>query len=70
MPGLHQVYAQLMPFTHFLEGFIKLYQMGLSFKDVLPQAGVLALFILISVGVILTALKYRSRHILLQTKTV
>ncbi|RLD10275.1 hypothetical protein DRI50_11255 [candidate division KSB1 bacterium] len=70
MPGLHQVYAQLMPFTHFLQGFIKLYQMGLSFKDVLPQAVVLVLFILISVVVILTALNYRSRHILLQTKTV
>jgi len=69
MPGLHRVYAQLLPFTHFLEGFIKIYQMGQSFNAVLPQAGVLGLFILISVAVAVTALKYRSRQFLVKTKT-
>ncbi len=69
MPGMHRVYAQLLPFTHFLEGFIKIYQMGLPFSQVMPQAAILSLFILISVGVIWAMLSYRSRHLLLQTKT-
>ncbi|MCB0752875.1 MAG: ABC transporter permease, partial [Ignavibacteriae bacterium] len=28
MPFIHTIFAQILPFTHFLEAFLKVYQMG------------------------------------------
>jgi len=50
MPHFHQWYAQILPSTHFMSGFIKLYQMGEPLKFVLPEIRSLALFLLISLA--------------------
>jgi ABC-2 type transport system permease protein len=45
MPVIHSIYAQLMPFTHFLSAYLKIYQMNASFdllvKDILILTGFL-----------------------------
>ena len=61
MPWMHNVFAQLLPFTHFLTGFLKLYQMGAPIKDVLPEFLRLTLIIVLSICVIMIAMRYRFR---------
>jgi ABC-2 type transport system permease protein len=63
MPWLHNVFAQLLPFTHFLLGFLKLYQMGAPIKDVMPEFLRLTLMILISASITMLALRYRFRSL-------
>jgi ABC-2 type transport system permease protein len=45
MPVIHSIYAQLMPFTHFLSAYLKIYRMNASFdlfvKDILILTGFL-----------------------------
>lgn len=48
MPFVHRLFAQILPFTHFLNAFLKVYQMGASFNDVYFEFLILNLFILIS----------------------
>lgn len=38
MPAIHQYYAALLPSTHFITGFIKLYQMGAPAQTVSSEA--------------------------------
>lgn len=65
MPALHRAYAQLMPFTHFLTGFIKLYQYGAPAATVLPEATVLfAGFAVPAVGGTALAMRWRVRQTL------
>lgn len=45
MPGLHVAIAQTMPFTHFLTGFIKLYQMNTPIASLWPETVKLSLFL-------------------------
>ena len=45
MPWYDRVYAYLMPYTPFLDGFFKVYFMGLPLRYALPEIGVLLLFI-------------------------
>jgi hypothetical protein len=52
-----------LPFTHFLLGFLKLYQMGAPIKDVMPEFLRLTLMIVISVSVTMLALRYRFRSL-------
>ncbi|HVN48385.1 MAG TPA: ABC transporter permease [Bacteroidota bacterium] len=59
MPWLHNLFAQLLPFTHFLPAFLKLYQMGAPIKDVLPEVLQLTMMIGISICVTMVALWYR-----------
>ncbi len=47
MPRIHSLYAQLLPSTHFMIGYIKLYQMGTPFHYVLPEVLKLTVFLLI-----------------------
>ncbi|MGD1007171.1 MAG: ABC transporter permease [Ignavibacteriaceae bacterium] len=58
MPEIHSTYAQLMPYTHFIEGFVKIYQMGVPIQYLAPQFLRLSIFIIISVIVTIFALKY------------
>ncbi len=47
MPALNAFYAHLIPYTYFLTGFIKLYEMDTPLHYVLPEFKSLALFALI-----------------------
>jgi ABC-2 type transport system permease protein len=58
MPDIHSTYAQLMPYTHFIEGFIKIYQMGVPIQYLAPQFLKLSIFIIISIIVTVFVLKY------------
>jgi ABC-2 type transport system permease protein len=58
MPHINAAYAQIMPYTYFIEGFVKIYQMGAPIKYLLPEVLKLSLFILISICVIVLGLKY------------
>ncbi len=58
MPGIHSSYAQMMPYTHFIEGFVKIYQMGAPVQYLIPQILRLSIFIAISVVVTAIALKH------------
>ncbi|MFA8299108.1 MAG: ABC transporter permease [Hyphomicrobiales bacterium] len=53
MPWFDQVYAHLIPYTAFLDGFLKLYQMGLPFESAFKEMSILLIFIL--AGFIVTA---------------
>ncbi len=48
MPWYDQVYAHLMPYTPFLDGFFKVYFMELPLSYALPEIGVLLIFIAVS----------------------
>jgi ABC-2 type transport system permease protein len=61
MPDLHSTYAQLMPYTHFIEGFVKIYQMGAPVQYIIPQFLKLSVFIIISLAVTSVALKYNNK---------
>ena len=63
MPLFHQIFAQVMPYTHFLYGFLKLYQMGAPTTDILPELGRLSIFIILSAAVTLFALRYHTGKI-------
>ncbi|WP_028122204.1 ABC transporter permease [Epilithonimonas tenax] len=45
MPWYDQLYADIMPYTHFLDGFIKLYFMALPLSYVIPEMIRLLVFI-------------------------
>ena len=47
MPAFSQFYAQLIPYTHFLDGFFKIYQMNVPFEYVVPEISRLLIFVLL-----------------------
>ncbi len=59
MPALHSTMAQALPYTHFLTGFLKLYQMGTPLYAVKHEFAVLGLFILIPAILMFFGLKYQ-----------
>ncbi len=61
MPFIHTIFAQILPFTHFLTAFLKVYQMGASFSDITNEIMVLSLFGIISIIGILITLKIKMR---------
>jgi ABC-2 type transport system permease protein len=46
MPMLHQWWAQLLPSTHFLLGFLKVYQMDVPVRFMIPEVLKLGLFLI------------------------
>jgi ABC-2 type transport system permease protein len=62
MPEIHSTYAQLMPYTHFIEGFVKIYQMGVPVQYLIPQFLKLSIFIIVSVAVTIFALRYNIKR--------
>lgn len=62
MPALHNLYSQLIPFTHFLKGYIKIYQMGAPIKYITPQVISLLLFLFPSLIISIVFLKIRSKE--------
>ncbi|MBI1933959.1 MAG: ABC transporter permease [Ignavibacteriales bacterium] len=59
MPQIHRMFAQLLPFTHFLNAFLKVYQMGAENHDIYNELAVLGFFSIISIIGILTALQFK-----------
>ncbi len=62
MPFIHSMFAQVLPFTHFLKGFLKIYQMNSPLEYILHEIGVLSLFVIISSIITLIALKHHVKH--------
>jgi ABC-2 type transport system permease protein len=61
MPWYDQYYAQLMPYSSFLDGFVKLYQMQLPFRYAFHEMGVLLLFSALTFLIALFLLKAKIR---------
>ena len=59
MPWYDQFYAQTMPFTPFLMGFFKVYQMNAGWNAITPHLASLCWFILISFSVAWAVLKIK-----------
>lgn len=59
MPFAHMLFAQAMPYTHFLSGFLKIYQMDVPIENLLPEIGALTLFIVISLILSVFAIKHQ-----------
>jgi len=59
MPGFHYFYAQLLPFTYFLNGFLKIYQYDAPASSLLPEIGALSIFVFGSLIAAAALLKYR-----------
>lgn len=49
MPFVHTMVAEILPFTHFLNAFLKVYQMGATFSEVFNEFLILSLFTFVSV---------------------
>lgn len=59
MPGLHRVFAQVIPYTHFLEGFIRIYLMGDPVSGVGYSLNLLVAGILIPSGLVIAVNRFR-----------
>lgn len=62
MPALHNYFAQIIPFTHFVTGFMKIYEMGAPVKYLLPEIIKLSIFLFASIIASLIVLKYQIRR--------
>ncbi len=63
MPKIHNIYAQILPSTHFISGYMKLYMMGAPVIYVAPEFLKLSLFILPSIIFSYLYLKRRLKDI-------
>jgi len=59
MPMVHNTLAQMLPFTHFLNGLLKIYQMNGTFLDLWNEIAALGLFAVVSALLTLFALRYQ-----------
>jgi ABC-2 type transport system permease protein len=57
MPLAHRIAAALLPFTHLISGYFKLYQMGAPVQDILDETLILILFIIAGFILSVIALK-------------
>ena len=67
MPLFSQYYAQIIPYTHFLDAFFKIYQMNVPFEYVVPEITRLLYFVIIGavvsiIGVYLKLSKVESSN--------
>lgn len=63
MPAIHNIFAQLMPFTHFLYGFLDLFQMDVPFSNAIPEMLRLLLFIIILFPATYFLVRYEGKKI-------
>ena len=56
MPWLNSAYAQIIPFTHFLTGFLKIYQLDTPIHFIWPEVWKLLVFLLVAFVMILAGL--------------
>ncbi len=59
MPFFNSIYADFIPYTHFLRAFFKLYQLGTPFVYILPELKILGIFWLVGFITTYVALKLR-----------
>ncbi len=57
MPFFNSLYAEFIPYTHFLHAFFKVYQIGAPFSYMIPELSILALFLSVSFVTTWLALK-------------
>ncbi|MEP0860040.1 MAG: ABC transporter permease [Ignavibacterium sp.] len=62
MPGIHQFLAKLIPFTYFLSGFIKLYEMNLDIIYLKNELMVLMIFFALSFSIAILSIKIRLKQ--------
>lgn len=62
MPFFDSIYAQFIPYTHFLYGFFKVYQIGAPFSFIRPEVIVLIMFMLTGFVTAWVALKIRIKQ--------
>lgn len=68
MPFFDTVYAQFIPYTHFLHAFFKLYQVGTPFVYILPEIAILAIFLATAILTTWVALKIRIKSMLAENQ--
>jgi ABC-2 type transport system permease protein len=59
LPIYDQFYAHLIPYTHFVIGFLQLYQMNIPLNFVLPNLLNLAIFLFVGLAGSYLALRYQ-----------
>jgi ABC-2 type transport system permease protein len=59
VPTVHYVFAQCLPFTHFLNGFISIYEVDAPIRYLLPYAGRLGIFVILGVAISFFMLRRR-----------
>jgi ABC-2 type transport system permease protein len=59
LPIYDQFYAQLIPYTQFIVGFLKLYQMNTPFHFILPHILILGIFLFVGIAGSYFALSYQ-----------
>lgn len=62
MPWYDQFYAEIMPYTHFLDGFIKIFYMELPLKYAEPEIMKLLLFLGVTYPIAMIALQFKIKH--------
>lgn len=62
MPFAHTIFAQVIPFTHFLSGFLKIYQMNLGLSDIMNEIGILTIFIVACLILTAVGLKFGMKN--------
>lgn len=68
MPWFNSMYAQAIPYTHFLTGFLKIYQLDTPLNFIWPEVWRLMVFLVIGVLLIITGLIARRKDVFLQQK--
>lgn len=66
MPAMHNYFAQIIPFTHFLNGFIKIYQMNAPIRYAVPEIKVLSAFLVVSLALSFIVLHYQTTRYLMK----
>jgi ABC-2 type transport system permease protein len=62
MPWFNSLYAQLIPFTHFLTGFLKIYQLNTPLHFIWPEVWKLLIFLLVGFLLIATGLTINRKN--------
>lgn len=68
MPWLNSVYAQVIPYTHFLTGFLKIYQLNTPLSFIWSEVWKLMLFLIVGVFMIVAGLISNRKKIFLTPK--
>jgi len=70
MPQVHSVYALIMPFTHFMNGFLKVAVMKTPVSDILNEVYGLLAFVLLSLFFITAVLAVRKKRFVLNDEII
>jgi ABC-2 type transport system permease protein len=68
MPWFNAMYAQIIPYTHFLTGFLKIYQLDTPLHFIWPEVWKLMLFLLVGLLLITAGLIANRKKVFLSQK--